>query len=122
MKKLIAFALGAAMLVAIGFYLADCIKFIKEYKTQRGWAIAGIVMSVLMTATIVVSFFQFSKKTAAATKQAGAAATGKSKKGLGLLKDIGKGIGTSAIMDAGKNTIDTAGKVTGEKDEGMPLD
>ncbi len=57
--KVIAIVLAAAMLAAIGLYIADCAKYIAKYKETQGWAIAGIVMGVLMVAAIGISFLNW---------------------------------------------------------------
>ena len=59
-SKVGAAVLGAAMVAFIVLYMVDCIQYIQKYDEKQGWAIAGIVMGVLMLASIAVSFFNFS--------------------------------------------------------------
>lgn len=59
-SKVGAAVLGAAMVAFIVLYMVDCIQYIQKYDEKQGWAIAGIVMGVLMLASIAISFINFS--------------------------------------------------------------
>lgn len=109
-SKVGAAVLGAAMVAFIVLYMVDCIQYIQKYDEKQGWAIAGIVMGVLMLASIAISFFNFSgaeqealTSTAGETMGTGGAGGSKFLAGLGKAAMMG---GVGMAMDAGLSSGD----------------
>ena len=121
-SKVGAAVLGAAMVAFIVLYMVDCIQYIQKYDEKQGWAIAGIVMGVLMLASIAISFINFSgAEQEALTSTAGeamgtggaeagaAAGTEAAAGGSKFLAGLGKAAmmgGVGMAMDAGLSSGD----------------
>lgn len=113
-SKVGAAVLGAAMVAFIVLYMVDCIQYIQKYDEKQGWAIAGIVMGVLMLASIAISFINFSgAEQETLTSTAGEAmGTGGAEAAAGgskFLAGLGKAAmisGVGMAMDAGLSSGD----------------
>ena len=93
--------IGAAMLVAIASYIVDCGRYISKYKEQRGWAIAGIVLGVLMLAAVAISYFNFSKGEEKTLEQ-------------GVTENTAQGSGEAGGQAAGEAGGQAAGEAGGQ--------
>lgn len=56
-SKIGAIAIGAALAVAIGFFIADATKYKNLYNNQGGFGIGGIIVGSVMLAMVAASFF-----------------------------------------------------------------
>lgn len=110
-QQLIAVALGVAMIAAIGFYIADCAKYLDKYG-KDGWAIAGIVLGALMIAAVGISFINWTTKEQAELKAAELAKTGakttKSTAGSRLGQQLGQAAMTMGVEKGITAGIDSA--------------
>ena len=98
-------ALGATMIGLIGFYFADCVKYIKAYRhVETGWAGAGIGVSILMAAAIGISYVKFSSNEQTKLGAAVSKVTG--------MKEALVGMGTTAVTSGAQTAFSSVKAVS----------